>query len=268
MSSIDANRLTAETMIQTVRWVEETGSTNSDALAFSPANETQLPLLIGADRQTQGRGRGTNAWWSAAGGLTFSLVIRPVHFGISIEHWPRISLAVGVAAARTIDHLFQCPTARLKWPNDVYIAGRKVCGILVESSGRSLERLVIGIGLNVNNSLRDAPPQLRTVMTSLADMTGASFDRTDVLVQLLQSLESELTALGDLQGSHEQLARFREYCLLTGRFVTVSDPSCDQTGLCLGIDDDGALSLQTEFGRTRCLSGTVRLVDLDPEEIR
>lgn len=268
MSSIDANRLTAETMIQTVRWVEETGSTNSDALAFSWINESQFPLLIGADRQTQGRGRGTNAWWSATGGLTFSLVIRPERFGIGIEHWPRISLAVGVAAAGTIDRLSRRPMARLKWPNDVYLEGRKVCGILVESAGQRLERLVIGIGLNVNNSLRDAPPELHSVMTSLAEITGETFDRTDVLVQLLQSLESELTALGNLQGSHEQLARFREYCLLTGRFVTVSDPSCDQTGLCLGIDDDGALSLQTEFGRTRCLSGTVRLVDLDPEEIR
>lgn len=268
MNEIDPERLQAETMVRSVRWLQETGSTNSDALVLPIESETDLPLLLGADRQTSGRGRGSNRWWSTAGGLTFSLLLNPTSLNIEVRHWPRVSLAVGIAVARLIDDLFQGPTARLKWPNDVFIQDRKVCGILVESAGVRLERLVIGIGLNVNNSFRESPAELQAVMTSLSDLAQRDLDRTDILIGLLRRLESELSALSDPQRSRHQLETFREYCLLTGRIVTVSDPSMEQTGLCLGIDDDGALSMQTESGRIRCLSGTVRLAEIDDTEAK
>ena len=249
-------------MVRRGQWLAETVSTNSDALSLAGDCSLELPYLIGADRQTGGRGRGKNAWWSSAGALTFSLILEPDQFAIQQQQWPRISLATGVAVGECLAAVVESSAVQLKWPNDVFLPGRKVAGILVETSSNAPGRFVIGIGINVNNSVDEAPEEVQRLMASLRSTAGHPFDRMGILSRLLIHLERELILLGE--AASEQLDRFRERCLLTHEFVTVTNPNEEVSGLCLGIDDDGALRLQTEYGPTTCRSGTVRRCEGEP----
>lgn len=187
--------------------------------------------------------------------LAFSLLMEPVKFDLPASRWPTLSLAVGGAIATVIDRLLPLCDVRLKWPNDVYFDGRKGCGILNESVKGDSGRLVIGVGINVNNSLTDAPDEVRSQGASLIDLKGAPIDRGDLLVALIQQLETDITLLA----KHDPTLpdRWRRLCLLTGAIVTVELSGERLTGSCLGLDDDGALRIQTITGPQRIFSGTV-----------
>jgi BirA family biotin operon repressor/biotin-[acetyl-CoA-carboxylase] ligase len=256
--SIDSRRLLLHPLVSSVQWLDETDSTNTRALqSASPASE--LPLLIGAERQTLGRGRGNNAWWSCSGSLTFSLLLEPARLGLSPQHWPLISLATGLAAAQALDRWLPQHEVRLKWPNDVYADGRKIAGILIENIPDQPQRLIIGVGLNVNNSLLEAPADVQARATSLLDLSGQLCDRTDVLVAFLDRLQAELTELA--LGTHMLIERCRARCYLIGRTVTLHDGRQEASGACQGIDDDGALRLMTPAGPQRFLAGVISAID-------
>ena len=254
---MDRGRLLRETFLSDIVWMEQASSTNT--LALTAPLESELPLLLGADRQEGGRGRGSNRWWSTPGALTFSLVLAPEALGIPQARWPALSLTVGLAVCQTLELDLPQHSVQLKWPNDVFVDGRKICGILIESAADRPGRLVIGIGLNVNNSLSQAPAELQQSAVSLVDLLSAPQDRERILVLLLQHLEQQLSALA---GNDPALPdRWRHRCFLTGREVVISDPSGDTRGLCLGIDGDAALRLQTSGGAKRLFAGTVQLID-------
>ena len=147
-------------------------------------------------------------------------------------------------------------TVGLKWPNDVWLSGRKVCGILVEVPPRSRGRLVIGVGLNVNNSLATAPPELQAIATSLRDACGTEHDVSTLLIDWLQQLEADLKTLAAEDASLAE--RCRNRCVLTGRVVTLDTGGQLATGECLGIAGDGALRLRLSTGEQRFYGGTVR----------
>ncbi|MFG0333905.1 MAG: biotin--[acetyl-CoA-carboxylase] ligase [Maioricimonas sp. JB049] len=254
---IDADRLISTTFVHHVQLHEELASTNDHAMRHSG---TLAPAtLIVARRQTAGRGRGTNRWWSSDGALTFSLLIDPVDWNLPTPRWPELSVTVGTAIATALGPLTDFADVRLKWPNDVYLAGRKVCGILVEVASTNPGRLVVGIGLNVNNSFADAPDDVRQRAISLCDHEQRQFDMTDLLERLLVQIDGDMTALAgqpaDLQ------SRWRNLCLLSGRFVTINDGRRRIEGTCLGIDDDAALLVQTALGPQRIYSGVVEVFD-------
>ena len=116
-------------------------------------------------------------------------------------------------------------------------------------------RLVIGIGINVANRARNAPPEVQARMTSLVDLTDHLPSRREVLDLVLRQLEADL---GHLASDPLSLARrWRQRCLLAGRTVTLNDGIRTLTGACQGIDDDGAIRIYTEFGPQRCFSGSV-----------
>src|SRR5262245_48689583 len=103
-ASFDFDRIRRETLVRQVEFHQEIGSTNTRALELVAA-EHLIPLLVLADRQTAGRGRGKNRWWSGEGALTFSLVIDAAAAGISANRWPNVSLAAGLAVAETVASL-------------------------------------------------------------------------------------------------------------------------------------------------------------------
>lgn len=251
---INRERLLHETFLRELVWLDEVDSTNSQALRWSPAR-SDLPLLIGAEHQCAGRGRGKNAWWAGSGAVTCSLVLEPQNWSIETAQWPLLSLTVGLAVCRALEEQLRDAEVRLKWPNDVLVQGRKICGILIETVPDCPGRLVVGIGLNVNNSLADAPAEIRETAISLAELTGHSHDRTQLLLNVLTLLDEEFAALG--QRDPELLPRCRHRCYLTGRMVTIRDVTSQSTGMCLGLDDDGALQLMTESGPRRFLAGVI-----------
>jgi BirA family biotin operon repressor/biotin-[acetyl-CoA-carboxylase] ligase len=250
---IDPFRVERETFVAEAEVHAELASTNDRALRLANT-AAQLPRLIVALRQTAGRGRGANRWWAGDGALTFSLLLDAAR--LPLERWPQISLTAGGAVCAALTAFLPTADVRLKWPNDVYVDGRKACGILVEvPPAPATGRIVIGIGLNVNNSLDEAPPDVRARATSLIDVTGTTHDMTDVLIAILQRLDADLAALGVSDTGLP--ARWRRLCLLSGRSVALHDGTRSIAGTCLGIDDDGALLLQTEAGPRRFFGGVV-----------
>lgn len=254
----DLDRIRCETFVEQVEFRPELASTNSLALELSAAVGLRTPLLVLAEKQTAGRGRGTNRWWSGDGALMFSLVVDSSGMAgmeLSVERRPQISLATGLAVREALAQVLPAAGLGLKWPNDVYLNSRKVCGILTEVPHRAPHRSVIGIGVNVNNPSAMAPSEVRGLAVSLRDVSGREHDLTDVLVRLLRQIETELSLLArddlDLPG------RWRPYCILQGRIVSLTAGSRVTTGLCAGIDAKGALLLHTEAGPQRFFGGTV-----------
>ena len=252
----DLERLLSDTGCRQVRFHAECESTNSIALSLA-GGAADLPLLVLTDTQTAGRGRGSNSWWASDGALTFSLLIAPAEFGINRETFPLVSLTTALAVSETLGQFAPECSVGLKWPNDVHLNGRKVCGILVEPPPGRDDRLVIGIGLNVGNSLRAAPEELRSIATSIIDESGQSNSPHEVLEHLLGALAEQLTALGARQLN--LVPRWQNQCILTGRDIVLQSGEQRFEGTCRGIEDSGAVVLESN-GETRAhFAGTVRL---------
>lgn len=212
-------------------------------------------MLIVADEQTAGRGRGAHAWWTGAGSLAFSLLFSTRALGIADEHRVRVSLAAAVAIIDTV--LPRVASAApesdvgLHWPNDVFVVGRKLSGILVEALPNNC--LVVGIGINTNNTLADAPPELRGTAATLHDLTGGATDPADFLLSLLDNLQSRLAMLRESPAALGEA--FRRRCLQRGRLLTLKRGEEIIHGRCHDIAADGALVLDTPQGRQAYYSG-------------
>ena len=258
MTSLNSLAIQGATFVRRCEFHPELASTNDRALELTEVDE---PYLIVAERQTAGRGRGAHQWWSAEGALTFSIRLS---LTIPVERAPMISLAAGSAVCSALSQ-FVSPV-RVKWPNDVYVEGRKICGILTESlpipsphnGENSLFRAVIGIGVNVNNSLRNAPEEISSRATALCDLLDTATERQLVLISILQQLEQELATL--VNSPEEFVAQWRRLCWLTGREVTLNDGPRSISGRCQGIDAHGALQILTPNGVYRAISGSIESV--------
>jgi BirA family biotin operon repressor/biotin-[acetyl-CoA-carboxylase] ligase len=146
----------------------------------------------------------------------------------------------------------------LKWPNDVYLQQRKVCGILIEAPHGRSPRLVVGVGINVNNSFASAPPEQRQIAISMSEVAGGRLSRARILIRVLRNLEDQLALLN--RNIPQVVDDCRQYCLLSGQRVTCQIGSRQVRAVCDGIDEDGALRLVTPSGVERIVSGQVELV--------
>ncbi|MEM9185078.1 MAG: biotin--[acetyl-CoA-carboxylase] ligase [Planctomycetota bacterium] len=254
-----ADRVLEETFIEQAEFFAELPSTNDHALRLATDSVTRFPLLVVAEEQTSGRGRRANQWWSTKGALTFSVVLDTENAGLETKHWPQVALTTGLAVCEAIEPLLTGVPPKLKWPNDVYIGERKLCGVLVETPPGGQQRLVLGVGVNVNNSLASAPVDLRETATSLRDSLGRNVLRHNLLVDILQTLAQRLTWIGSRDDQLRQ--RWRARCHLTGRRVQVENEAGVVAGVCLGIDHDGALLIEDVHVQHRVLAGTVSILD-------
>lgn len=162
----------------------ETTSSNDELLRQGEAGAPAGTLLF-VERQTAGRGQFQRPWASSKPlGLWFSLLLR---LEISDTTIPSLSTFAAVAIVETLDSL-GIPHAQIKAPNDVYLSGRKIAGILVETRTGKNPFAVVGIGLNVNQRQQDFPPELQQIATSLALACGHCFDRNTLARLLLHAL--------------------------------------------------------------------------------
>ena len=167
-----------------VRVLPVTTSSNDELLSLGETGSPTGTLLF-AERQTAGRGQFRRVWASAQPlGLWFSLLLR---LEISDTTIPALSSFAAVALVETLDEL-GIREARIKPPNDLYLHGRKMAGILVETRTGKHPFTVVGIGLNVNHRLEDFPPELQASATSLRIVSGKSFNRNHVAGVLLKAL--------------------------------------------------------------------------------
>lgn len=260
-SSLDLERISRDAWIAKVEWHRTISSTNDHALNLAAQESLETPYLILADEQTAGRGRGNNRWWSGEGALTFSLVLDPARIraaSLQAQHWPRVALSAGVSLCEAVVELAPHLDCGLKWPNDVLISGKKVAGILVEippARPPVPRRLVVGMGVNVNNTLAEAPPEIQERGTALCDATGLEFDATLVLLTWLARFAVNLAALADDDPTLP--SRWQSRCVLRGRSVELQAGERIVRGLCRGIDTDGALLLDTPTGPERLYGGVL-----------
>ena len=255
----DLSRIRHETPVEHIEYRTELGSTNDLALELCGQTNLVLPMLVLAGTQTAGRGRRTRQWWSSPGALTFSLVVNAEGMNLPPNLWPQVSLTVGLAVCEALEDKLPGQTCQIKWPNDVYVQGKKICGILVENPSLRLGRLVIGIGINVNNSAANAPSELQDTAIAMCDMLNADLPLANVLIQVVGHLVDRLAWVGSRD--EELLSFWQKRCLLTNRRVLIDTDGDPVEGLCQGIDDDGALLVHTDSGVQRCLAGTVAVLD-------
>ncbi len=225
-------------------------STNAEIFRRLDAG-TPAPFVLMAERQTAGRGRRGRVWASPfAENLYCSLVLR-VDGGMSQVE--ALSLTVGLAVARALQ---SCGVegARLKWPNDVLVDGRKISGILLELAGDPADvcHVVIGIGINVNMTF-DAPGVIDQPWTSVRQCLGRAIDRNDLAVELLLQLHDCLSVhwqhgFAGLREQWEALHAWR------GRSVALTAGSNATLGVVLGVDERGAIRLNVD-GVDRAFSG-------------
>ena len=176
----------------------EIRSTNDRAIECGALADVNLPFLIIADRQTAGRGRGSNRWWTGPGSLAFSLLVGPETVGAAAASTcgPRrsglVGLAVGVAVVDALAPLVPGHEIGIHWPNDVILDRRKLAGVLIEvlPDGKH----VIGIGVNTNNTAADAPEEVRRRVVTLRDVTGREHDSTEILLAILRNSSGSLAS--------------------------------------------------------------------------
>lgn len=256
MSFYQPTRVTTETFVQYVEYHPTLESTNSLAVELREDLRRRSPALVLTDQQTSGRGRGQNVWWSTAGALTCSVVLDADQHGPPPESRPLVALAAGLAVRALVLDLVPDQPVFTKWPNDVLVGDRKLCGILSEQHATPDGTvLVIGIGVNLNNSLSAAPDEVRHRATSVFDLTAGSVDLTESLIGLLSHLRRTLE---ELRRNPVMIARACAQCnRLQGTTVTVQAPTETVQGECVGIADDGALLLQAGGTVREIRAGTV-----------
>lgn len=230
------------------RHLAECGSTNTEALAH--LRDGGGPIIISADRQTAGRGRLGRAWRSDDAALTFSLA-RSFPAGLDLSG---LSLAVGCTVADVLDPAGE--RIRLKWPNDLFLDGAKLGGILIETAPLAGERrgVVIGIGLN----LRPLPPEAdRSAFASghaalrTLDPQATAAATLDRLAPALQALLADFETLGFAPWQ----PAFQRRDLAAGQRVRVGD----QPGIARGVNQRGELLLESATGTAAVTAGELSL---------
>jgi BirA family biotin operon repressor/biotin-[acetyl-CoA-carboxylase] ligase len=235
-----------------VLWYAEVGSTNDVAATLADRGEPEGTVII-ADTQSAGRGRHGRSWASPPGaGLYMSIVIRPAPHAVSL-----LTIGAGVALADGI----QAATGLhpdLKWPNDVYIGGRKLAGILAEA-GTSKDggpHVVLGCGINLMPAAY--PPDVAARATSIESELGRPIDRGLLLVECLAALHLRYRELQS-RASAAVIARWRDRAVSTfGRRVEWDVAGVTRHGVAEDIDETGALLVRDGAAQARVISGEVR----------
>ncbi len=222
------------------------GSTNDEALRLAREGAPDGTVVV-ARQQSAGRGRQGRVWISPPGNLYVSFLIRTARFpGLVPSCVSEIGFVAALAVADTLDTIIA--GSRLKWPNDVLLAGAKIAGILTEMTG---DAIVIGIGINVAHS----PPDMPYPVVSAASL-GAVATADDALATLTDRLERRLTAWGAYGFGPVREAWLQRGPTL-GQSLTARVGSSTVTGGYAGLAEDGALLLTTADGTRRIVAGEV-----------
>lgn len=242
-------------------------STNSIAMKYGMAGAVHGASIIATD-QTNGRGRLGKKWVSCHGkGLYCSIIVRPE---IEKVDYPKLTLVAGLAVRDVVAGLVP-KEPMLKWPNDIFIDGRKCGGILAESGNLtgSDSFCVIGIGLNISHVQTDFPRDLQENVTSLALMGSPTITADELLVTIRTAVLKRVALMVE-RGFAPLLDAWRQYDFLLGKRMRCIDPGGDLVeGVSLGPDDQGVLHLQDRHGNIhQVLSGDISLVTVGSDSDR
>lgn len=238
-----------------------TGSTNDEAFRLGVAGALEGAIVI-ADSQTKGKGRLQRVWHSPAGkNIYTSIILRPQ---FEVARAPQISIAAGVAVAEVLEKY--CPgKIQLKWPNDVLLNGKKICGILaqVKTNVRGIDFIVLGIGINVNIKYNQFPEDIRNLATSLSAETGREISRLELIISLYENLAKWYKKT--LQDGFDAVKeKWLSLTPMIGCNVQVMFRDDVLKGKALGIDEQGSFIILTAEGETiKVTAGDATIIKKD-----
>ena len=240
-----------------IRVFQETTSTNDIVDKFG-RDGVKEGVVVFAESQTKGRGRLGRSWVSARGkGLWFSVLLRPP---LPPQAATQITVASATAMARALREVSGL-RVEIKWPNDILVRERKICGILTEMTAEldKINFIVLGIGVNVNFTPADFPPALRKIATSIAIETSRPMRRSELATAILRELDADYARVR--AGRFEMVAgEWEANCTTIGREVEIACGKRVLHGRAESLDSEGALLLRTQHGHLeRIIGGDVTL---------
>ena len=235
-----------------IRVFEQTTSTN-DVIEKLARDGVKEGAVVFAESQTKGRGRLGRKWVSPAkGGLWFSVLLRP-------KLLPQEATQLTVASATALRRAIALHTGlrpEIKWPNDILVGGKKVAGILTELSAEvdRVKHVILGIGVNVNLSPGDFPPDLRRLATSLKTELGKAVARPELAVAILRELDFDYARIAS--GNFAAVAdEWEQHCTTLAHDVVIRMGDRQLRGRTEALGEDGALLLRTDHGHLERITG-------------
>jgi BirA family biotin operon repressor/biotin-[acetyl-CoA-carboxylase] ligase len=236
----------------------EVGSTQEVAEQLALDGAPHGSVVI-AESQSAGRGRLGREWFSPAGVNLHATVI--LRLSMAPAEAPIVSLAAGVALAEAVESVAP-GLPGLKWPNDIWLRGKKAGGMISQLLPGTPPCVLLGVGLNLNLTARQIPEDLRDIATSVLIETGKTCDRVTFAATLFARLDERIREVQE-SGFGPMTAVWEQYSVLKGRRVTVFDGRSRHSGTVKGIDNDGALLLVEDGNLQRVVAGDVTVEKID-----
>jgi len=250
-----AAQLSTRRIGKQIKIVEETGSTNRDAMAQAEAGATE-GLVIFANRQTNGKGRLGRTWHTMPESLAASVLLRPE---LPPEQVPQLSLLTAVALHDALSRYN--PDIRIKWPNDLLYHGAKIAGILTEMRAEPgcVHAVVLGFGINLAAPADGWPADIDKPATDLASISTAAIAKSELAISILNALDYWYHLY--LQNDFAPVRRaWWQAHAASGAMVSVYDGRQYIEGVASALDNDGALLLKTDAGVQRIIAGDLELL--------
>ncbi|NLY42752.1 MAG: biotin--[acetyl-CoA-carboxylase] ligase [Clostridiaceae bacterium] len=249
-------RLSSQFFGKNILYYDTVASTNTIAKKEAAEGCEEGTIVI-AEGQTSGRGRLGRKWVSPPrSGIWMSIILRP---DILPEQAPFMTMLASLATVHAIENVAGVH-AGIKWPNDIVLESKKVCGILTEMSAEigHVNYIVVGIGINVNINKSDFSEEIKGMATSLSSVTGRDIDRNELIVKLLENFEQAYMKMRDKDARKMMINEYKGYCVTLGRRVKVNLKEEVIEGTAVDVADDGQLVVRTDDGiKHRILSGEV-----------
>lgn len=244
-SSEISNDLNTDYIGKNLYVYHEVNSTNTVAKFLSKTGNENGSVVI-SEKQTGGKGRSGKAWESPLGGVWLSIILTP---DVEDSQIPLITLATGVAVAKTLERI-GIENPEIKWPNDIMISGKKVCGILTEAvtNSNKIDTVIIGVGIDANLTIEDFPEELQSETTTLENELGRKGDENLLIKLFLEEFE-KISELFNNNGYEIILKEWRKRSYSIGKIVEVRKPFNDNyDAYVLGISKEGALVVEKNDG--------------------
>lgn len=240
---------------KTVAYFDEIDSTNTKA-KFLAEEGAVHGTLVAAEKQNAGKGRRGRAWTSPKGsGIWMTLILRP---DILPQSASMVTLVAALAIAKTIKKRYALD-AKIKWPNDIVVNGKKVCGILTEMSSdmETVNHIVIGMGINANT--KTFPEEIQDKATSIALEKGnETINRSSLIADIMKEMEKLLDTFFETESLNFMKEEYESYLVNIDKKVRILEPKAEYTGIALGIKENGDLVVQLEDGTVKeVMSGEV-----------
>ncbi len=249
--------LTAKSLGGEIEILKSVASTNTYAKEKASENAPNGTVIL-SNVQTGGKGRlGKNFYSPKGDGIYMSLILRP---NFTTEQSLLITSIVAVAVASAIEELCELD-CKIKWVNDIYVSGKKICGILTEAAVNfevgGLDYVVVGIGVNVSGE--DFPDDISNIASSIKLQNGKTVSRNRLIAEILNKIEIYLSDIT----SKKSLEEYKSRSIVIGKRISVQKNEDIYEASCIGIDDYCRLILKHDDGKLETLlSGTIRTLDM------